>query len=357
MIRRNLLFLVLFIFPACAVQNEFTVTRPGESAEEALSTYYYTLPQTVVKLSMNVEREFFIPGPYAGFAERFLGIANTGREKRESYDINSVQLKFLKEPDPDTYFRVNLLKGSFAAGDYLKLTSQGFVMDPSGFIRHNGHEEGSYTAPETPYFTDISVTGFFNDVTDTLFKTIVTDTSFLRIPIPRVQREVKTLEQKAQEAANFILEIRRARFELVAGEIEGFPSGEAMGFAVGELNRLEREYLELFTGKRIAESQSRTIFVTPGGKEESIVLFKILENKGLADASSPSGSPVVLKIKPVNKLKNIAPAAISDTPPLNTFFYRIPDMALFQVAKEDKVYYEERATLYQAGKMVNYKAE
>lgn len=351
--RSKILFLfIIIIVSACAVQNEFVVSDAGERPEKAISSYYYALPMTVVKLEVDVEQELFIPGPYQGFAESYLGISDVSGDRSENYGIGAVKLTFLTEPDPDKYFSVNLLKGSFTATEYLELTNQGLVLNPSGWIRHQEVSEGTQSGMEYPYFTDLSITDFFSEVTDTLYKTIITDTSFVRLPIPTRQREVKTLELKAQEAANFILDIRRARFELIAGEIEGFPSGGALEFAIKELNRLEKEYLDLFIGKRFAESHTRTFFISPDGREQDIVLFNILGNEGLAEASSTEGTPVLLRIKPLDKLKKIQPNDIPAGSPGNELIYRIPDMALYRLISGNQVYYEERASLFQAGRMV-----
>ena len=153
--RSKILFLfITIIISACAVQNEFVVSDAGNRPDKTISSYYYALPMTIVKLSVEVEQEIFIPGPYQRFAETYLGISDASGERIENYGIGAVNLTFLTEPDPDKYFSVNLLKGSFTATEYLELTNQGLVLNPSGWIRHSDDRTGTQLRTEYPYFTD-----------------------------------------------------------------------------------------------------------------------------------------------------------------------------------------------------------
>lgn len=350
----NLIAFIVLILSACSVQNEFKVTLPGEEPQKHIEKYYYVLPQTVMKVKLEVNYEKYLPGPYHRFSERYLGITGVEGLSNSRYFPKNVSVDYLTEPDPQRYFSVNLISGKFTASDYLMLSKHGLTLDPSGWIKHSADFESRKAGPDMPYFTDLTVSGLYREVTDTLYKTIVTDTSFIRLPIPRRQREVKTIEQRAEEAANFILEIRRSRFDLLAGELDGFPGGSALEFAVQELNKIEQQYLELFTGKVIREKYSKTIFVTPDGTEQTIIICKISEDKGFLNASAKEGVSVVLKISPLNKLQNIPVMPVQTSSlAVNNLFYRLPDMAIIQISIGNDVFYEERSVLYQAGKMVN----
>jgi hypothetical protein len=350
--KNYIVILLLFFSYSCAVQNEFIVSDTSKRNEfEGKAGYVYSIPQTVLKVQTEIISESFIPGPYARFAERYLGISGVSETASSKFSIGHTNIHFLVEPDPEGYMAIHLNKGSFSAAEFISLSSQGLIVVPFGRSGESFQMKENIAASEGPVYTDLSVTGLFSEITDTLYKTIVTDTSFVRLPIPRRQREVKTIEQRAEEAANFILELRRARFDLIAGEIDGFPSGEALGFAVSELNRLESQYLELFTGKNLHNSSTRSVFITPNGKSEEIVLFRLSGQSGFSPASSNEGDPVVLGISPLNKLKHVKAIEMTGDNPVNTLVYRIPDMAIFRISKGNQIYYEERAILYQSGKL------
>ena len=60
-------------------------------------------------------------------------------------------------------------------------------------------------------------------------------------------------EELAERAAKRLMELREGKFMVLTGEANVFPQNEA---AINELNRMEQEYSELFTGKVISEIRS-----------------------------------------------------------------------------------------------------
>ena len=306
---------------------------------------------------IQIEKETFIPGPYNKFAFPQLGITETRDEFSERWDLGSVQIDYLTEPDPEHYYSISITKGKPDLSGYLNLTTQGLILDPDKWIRYKTDLYKLSPTPAPPYFTDLSVTDFFREITDTLYKTIITDTSFIRVPIPRRQREPKTALQKAEEAAGFILHLREVRFDLLSGESDNLPPGNTLEFALNELNKLEKQYLELFTGKTYKQSCSGTVFITPDSQEQQYDIVKLLVNNGITELNQYKGDNISFTVTPLNK--NISLDRISgenDAVKVNHFIYRIPDMATFRVVKGNHVVYEERATLYQAGKTVYFPA-
>lgn len=351
--KQALIVLISVLLSACSVQNEFSVNRPGEESKAALSSFIYVLPQTVLHLELAMTKETYIPGPYHNFARSYLGITDIIDESYENWDLSSVKMKYLTEPDSANFYSINLLKGKPDFSKFLALSNQGFIIDPSKWIIQ--HQSGLLNYPsliQPPYFTDLSVNDYFREITDTLYKTIITDTSFVRIPIPRRQSQPKTIEQKAEEAANFILQLREARFDLLSGEFDSFPGGEALEFAVGELNKLEKSYLELFSGKTIKQSFNASVFIIPDGKIQQFNLIDLLKNKGLKELDNYSAEDLILQIIPAQKTFSLKKPDNDDNQDINHFIYRIPDIATFRIMKGDMVYYEERATLHQAGQLI-----
>ncbi len=340
---------------ACSIQNEFMVSRPGEEQGKALSSFVYVLPQTVLHLELTIIKETYIPGPYYNFAPSYLGISNIIEETYENWELGPVKLKYLTEPDSANYFTVNLLSGKPDFSNFITLTNQGLVIDPLKWTTDHKSELTNYPSIiKPPYFTDLSLTDYFREITDTLYKTIITDTSFIQVPIPRRQRTAKTIEQKAEEAAGFILNLREARFDLLSGEIDSFPGGEALQFAINELNKLEQSYLELFTGKKIKQAFRASVFILPNGNTQQFNLINLISAQGLKEFAKYKGEAITLHITPARKISSLQQLKTAeDTQSKNQFIYRIPDIAVFKIMKGDAVFFEERATLYQAGKLVN----
>ena len=351
--RITFIVFIIIINLACTVQNEFMVSKPGEEPEYSQKRFVYVLPQTILKVHIEMLKEIYIPGPYRSFAPTYLGISDIMDEKSETWKIRSVKIDYFTEPDSVHYYSLNLITGNPDFADYFNLSNQGLIIDPSKWMQHTS-EPGKYpSVPKVPYFTDLSVNDFFMEITDTLYKTIITDTSLVEIPIPRRQRLPKTLEQKAEEAALFILHLRETRYDILSGEFDTFPAGVAMEFAINELNRLEQQYLELFTGKTVSQVFTGTVFITPEGSPQQFNLITLLMKNSLPELAAYQDELLLLHINPLQKTHSLFNQPDETyLGNINHLIYRVPDMAVIKVTKGSRIYYEERVSLYQAGKIV-----
>lgn len=354
--KKYILLLVLsVILFSCSTTSEIRVSKVGEEPEEYKERAVYVLPQTLFLVNVVFEKEIYIPGPYRLFTEKYLGLEDYISERGFSYRLIDVDLDGFTEPDPDHYYSVNLIKGDFDWEEYLKLSDHGFILDPSAGFDKEKREIKTSKEPELPYFTDLSVKRNLTEVTDTLYKTIIRDSSYVRVPVLRSHREAKTLEQKAEEAANFIIKIRKRRFKLLAGQYELFPEGDALAISVEELDKLEKEYLELFLGKRVKEKYKKSFIVIPdaGSESRSYAFARFSPAAGLLEADGSTGKALELFIEPQQKVMNL-PDAITGQNIKNQIFYRIPDIAEVKVKLVNETLYEKRTSVYQLGNMVSY---
>ncbi len=116
--------------------------------------------------------------------------------------------------------------------------------------------------------------------------------------IDRVSSTEVSGEAAAEAAANQIYALRKARLELVTGELGDGGFGAGVSSALREIERLEREYLELFYGKRqITLSHHRYIIDVAEGKS-SYVVARFNPSDGLVAWDDLSGDIVLLSIHP-----------------------------------------------------------
>lgn len=346
------LSLILF---SCSTTSEIQVSKVGNEPAEYKERAIYVLPRTLFMVSVVFEKETYIPGPYRLFTERYLGLEDFIAESGFNYRLLSVDIESFNEPDPDHYYSVNLIKGDYNWEEYLRLSDYGFIFDPSVNFEKEKKEIKSGKKSELPYFTDLSVKRNLTEVTDTLYKTIIRDSSYLRVPVLRSHREAKTLEQKAEEAANFIIKIRKRRFKLLAGQYELFPEGDALAISVEELDKLEKEYLELFLGKRIKEKYKKSFIVDPeaGTDPGNYTFARFSPMTGLLEADESAGKALELIIEPQQKVMTL-PEINKNQDVKNQIFYRIPDIAEVKVKLVNEILYEERRSVYQLGNIISY---
>lgn len=345
---------ILLMMASCILPSKFMVTKPGEEPQNFRQRYIYSLPRTVVWVKIDYEKESYLPGPYHMYSQKYLGIADVIEKNQTRWKIINTELSSFNEPDPQHYYSLNVLRGSLQSVPFLQFSQEGLIINPDKDIRV-GSSVPSDDDIKPPYFTDLSEETFFVEKPDTLFKTIIQDTTFITIPILRKQRDAKTFEQKAEEAANFIIQIRKRRFKLEAGDYDVFPEGIALETAVRELNKLEKEYISLFVGRIYTQKYSRSFFITPSGTSENITFLKFSQTKGILPADSREGESVIIEFDPIGNtaiLKKNLPQA-PDKSQYNVLYYRLPEVTSVRLVRNNNLLYESRLTVYQAGSLVS----
>ncbi len=97
---------------------------------------------------------------------------------------------------------------------------------------------------------------------DTVVRKISIDTVTINRFLFKTSWVDKSDKEKANEAAQQILEIREARFHLISGYQE-VNYGESMKYMNNQLKELENNYLELFLGKEVKTTDIQTVYYIP----------------------------------------------------------------------------------------------
>jgi hypothetical protein len=237
------------------------------------------------------------------------------------------------------------------------LIRDSMILDMSRLTYKNVFYNGSTVKSFEPNFTDLSMKRNFEAEKDVQVSKVMPDTNYLARPASKNTLKEKSLEQKAEEAANFLIKLKKRRFRMVSGLIDSMPQGVALGDALHELARIEESYLALFTGKRTVYHHQRIYHFAPvsGKKTDRIVLFRFSDNEGFLDARETRGKPVMLDIASNNKVKGLelteSPFKTSD----NTVLYRIPDQVDIKLIWGESVMAEAFYPVFQSGAMVRMK--
>ena len=205
------------------------------------------------------------------------------------------------------------------------------------------------------FFADLSVKRNVEVHTDTASKMVFVDTGFVRVPYVEMKSRFKTLDEKAEEAANFIIKIRKRRFKLLSGQYDVFPEGVALEYAVKELNKLENEYLALFVGKTVRYKYSRSFEVIPesGPEEQTYPLFSFSPIAGLMPEDIPNGKQVTLSIRSLGTTGLLEQYEFkTDTLSPGGLIYRVPEVTQVEILGGESVWYSKKLLIYQLGKLL-----
>jgi hypothetical protein len=315
----------------------------------------YALPRTVFTIKVEAERTLIIPGPYADYAEDYLGIKDVPKAREEHWSLKSLSISSNEEVDPSEYYVIHT-SGMFRS-NVLALKKEGMILDLNPDINYqelnNTGNKGINLNGLNP--VDLGSDEYFEVQTDTAFRRSKIDTTFIRIPYIVEKKKKLTQDQLAERVAKRIMELRDGKVMILTGEANVFPQDDA---PINEINRLEKEYTGLFTGKCITDINIFTYQFIPVKESsgKSLAIFRFSEETGPEDSGSASGIPVLAEVVPEQKTKDIViiegGTQKSNNASYDKLFYRMPDVANIKIIMKGKTLYSARKLVYQLGEII-----
>ena len=308
----------------------------------------YSLPSTSIVLEIEAVQEKFYVGPYAKYAEKYLGIK--ARQKDEtSFQLTEIKMTPLLEADQTRRYTVNVKKGQIDA-TFLKLSSVGLI----SFSDAKFGDESVWRFPTESQsdFTGKGVSSNLTSQSTTLYRSDNGTSAYDKVGVRQDMLVEKTLEQRAAETAEMILKLRKQRLQIVTGDTDATYSGEAMGAAIAEITRLEEEYMMLFAGYSEYQTQKMRFEVIPDAANESnmYVAFRLSDTAGLVPADNLSGKPVIMEIVP----QTFADPAVTVEEEKNKkevlAYYRIPAVCTVRLMDGANLLLQSRMPIYQLGR-------
>ncbi|MBN2522546.1 MAG: DUF4831 family protein [Bacteroidales bacterium] len=346
--------LILLILFACSPVSKINVTNIQDLESYQENSIIYSIPRTRLVLTVTAVRHYTVPGPYNKYAEKYIGIENAPSVSEVKWELNTVALSSCQQPDPDYCFSVQSDDPELVLQKFMMLTGEGMILKPdenNPFVQFEGIlDEG----PEPIHFKDLSVKR--NLIEPGSSAKSAGKKTTVDLAVTGQNRDIKSIEQKAQEAANFIIKIRKRRFKLLAGQYEVFPEGKALEISIQELNHLEEEYISLFAGKTYSDTITRSFYYIPqvNQEPERYVFFRFSDETGFHDALGSVGKPLVLELRNMHftqVLQNLH-FPLSGPTYENVLFYRIPDMASVKVFYSSNTILEAEIKIFQYGSVV-----
>jgi len=332
LIRSALSAVALFLFICSNAQiNVFHVTADLDLNDK--EGIFYALPMTLIKVDVTVKKMEHYAGPYSEYAGKYLDLEDIISNDYNEYEITGAKLSTLAEPDPDHYYFVEIGEKTTKEEKaiIISLSESGLIMGLNGSISKKQAKELIVKSLEEngDLFQYFAETNLYEKI-DTIIRKVVVDTvSVEKIYLDRKWVE-KSDEQKAVEAANMIGKIRESRYNLLTGYQEIPYDAGSIAYMDKELNKMEKEYLSLFTGITIEKIFHYSFYVLPDPNEQSalIPVFVFSERSGIKDANAAGGENIFLKIERTEStrqlISQINKRNQSDKS-VHGFYYRIPE--------------------------------
>jgi hypothetical protein len=355
------LILILLSSVSCILKKGLvepgTIIIPfGDTVHLREGSLVYSLPQTVLNFRIDVERRIEKPGPYAKFAGDLLGLKDVITQEKETWSITGITLFSTEEPDPSEIYLIET--NTLFQTNVLALKESGLILDLNSDIYERQTETGTRKASSSGRigFNDLGSNEYFVTQSDTAFRLVKLDTAFIRIPYLVEKKKQLTIDQLAEKASKSLLELRDGKHLILTGEANVFPQDKS---SIDEINRMEKEYLDLFAGKVWSETETLYYTLIPKkddkGKPVSLLRFSL--QTGPSDATGNSGTPVTMRLAPSQNMRKITvvPRQLPPNGPLPKYdklYYRVPEIVTVEIKMGNERLFSGRKLIYQFGQVV-----
>lgn len=338
--KQILIPLCLLAMTAVGVQAQVKATKGVVVGSS--NSVVYALPRTTLKVTVVVEKESIRKGPYARYAQKYLGVMAPLADK-DIYTIVGGKIGYAQEADPnEVYTLENPDKSPMqlytpSVEGFLAAPLDGAALMPSAF------------KPAAPVGPAALAHKAMGKGKVKVLSQIDSDTSFVKVQVDRRSTVEQSPESAALDAANMIFMIRKNRMELISGNAGENVFGQGLKAALDELNRLEEEYLALFLGKQFKQTIVREYDVVPEAGKTSAVVCRFTEFGGLLPSSDLSGRPILVEMTPEMKVQG---SPMSETKGKSTIYYRVADIANCRLLDGNREIAQCRVPVYQFGEVM-----
>ncbi len=370
----SLVLVLLSIIFLASAQKVVTNSTEVRAANTQLTfngnQLYYALPKNIVRVEFTIQQTQLFEGPYARYASKYLNI-NDGviGSNKTNYEISNIKMDRFSVIDSSKFFAISNVN-AFNIPE-IKLNSDGVIISYNSNSNNEGYKvEACPTALLSAgladyMFDDLGVRSFMTEKSETLYRTVKTDTSETQVPYTHKKSASTSEEMNAEEAAAFIRKLRKRRLKLLTGVFEetNAVGGQAMKIMIAELEKLEQQYLNLFTGVELVTKQKYyfDFEAEEGVTQEQVVLGWFSPKNGLSsnknDAQKSDFKSILLKsimlsgIPPpkIDRIDNTlkTPAAIK-----YGLYYRIPGRVNLTIQCNNNILIRQQMQIAQKGEVV-----
>lgn len=238
----------------------------------------YTLPTTVVDVTVETEKTVCQPGEFYLYAKKHLGIEPIV-EPSQSYTLKSVVITPRGIADENERYLIQFKSGS------------------TPFIVINDRD----------FPLAVNTEEIFTPESQDLPQPIEAQPTILQSPAATQAMTAEMLQstssaKRAELAAARIFELRQSRSDIISGSADNMPSdGQAMQLALDNLASQEKALTAMFVGTTQTSTQVRTFTITlpDSGTDRpaEIVVARISALDGIVDSDNLSGDPLRLNVK------------------------------------------------------------
>lgn len=309
-------------------QSQAQNTRRLTAAKANDYGIIYSLPNTIVDITLEAEITEYLPGEFYLYAKKYLNIDNPIITPSRSVKLLSATINTHGVANPDQSYLVTLRSG---AAPFVDLTTDNIPLSLN-------IDASIPQAPEIPTAKAATPTPLETDAA----RQVITEEMLLS----------HSSAKRAELAAAQIYALRQSRTDLITGQSDQMPpDGKAMELIMNTIDAQEAALVAMFVGTTSTRTQVVTIPFTPvDANISNSIIARLSAQNGIVDPADLSGSPVYMSLKidsrgelPTNEKGETLPF------PKGGVAYCIPGTATISISWDGTKYADSKVKLAQLG--------
>jgi len=275
--RRIFIFIVI-VFTVSSLTGQTKVVKMSATKSTDYGVTYF-LPKTVLTIRVDYSKTTQKAGPFARFAEKYLGIKEQSvvSEDKVYYTLNKINVESKGVVDKNSSYLVEFKAKTTSPFVYLT-------------------EDGLICTINADYVTKSTIS-VKNAIIQSTPEQLATQSHSV---YSEEYINAGSVPKMAEVAAKQIYKLRESRTDLLTGEAENAPrDGEGMKIVLANLEAQEKTLVELFIGTTKVESYDAEFEVEPLSDIDKEVLFRFSKFSGIVESDDLSGSPVYINVKSI----------------------------------------------------------
>ena len=289
----------------------------------------YSLPTTVVDITLETETTVKKPGEFYRYAKKYLNSDDAISAEFKTTRLKSVVINVRAVANDDERYLMQFKPGT---SPFLMLNEENVPLSVNA-------EEVSQSTPKPQLPKAVAA------------KPTPLESEAAQQVLSGEMVQSQSLSKRAEIAASQLFALRNNRSELLAGEAEQMPpDGKAMELILDNIQAQESALLAMFLGTTQSYTEVKTFTYTPDAEVENEVLARISAIDGIIDASNLAGVPVYLSMKIEEKGElPVDEKGVVKTFPKGGVAYKIPGKVSVKIDCEGKTYCKEVISSAQHG--------
>lgn len=288
----------------------------------------YTLPNTMLDITIETEHVVKEPGEFYQYATKYLQADDPIIKPSQSVTVKSVTITPRGVANPDERYSVRFSSG---VPPFMILNDQNLPLSI------NTQRSFQTATAELPVPQEAAPTPLESPAAK-------------QAMAPDMLKST-SVAKKAELAADIIYSLRESRNEIITGQSEqSFPDGDALKLALDNINAQEAALTAMFVGTTQRSTDVKTISYMPDDDVTDLVIARVSPDKGVIPSGDLTGDPIYLSVSitdggeaPVNDKGEELPF------PKGGFAYCIPGKALVKISYNGQTLADQSVDIAQFG--------